>query len=126
MTQTELKFDDILKAIHFPVTGGGVAYEKFAQKASGFALAGVAVRIVNSAKGTVVVGVTGVAAVPYRATAVESALSGGPIDEERILRASKLTAESVDPLGDIHASPEYRAHLATVLTRRALIAAASQ
>lgn len=93
--QTAVGAGEILTAIRVPQTSAKVAYEKFAQKASGFALCGIAV-----AEGRI--GVTGVSAKPYRA-----------LDAERVV-------EGVDVMSDIHASAEFRAHLAKVLVRRAL------
>jgi carbon-monoxide dehydrogenase medium subunit len=67
------------------------------------------------------VGVTGIAAKAYRATGVERALAGQTAPSaEVIARASNHAADGVDALGDIHGSPEYRAHLAQVNTKRAL------
>ena len=65
------------------------------------------------------VGVTGVSAKAYRAAAVEKAL-GAERTAEAIARAASHAADGVEPLGDIHASPEYRAHLAKVNATRAL------
>jgi carbon-monoxide dehydrogenase medium subunit len=113
MLQTAVGSGEILTGIRVSCTGSKVAYEKFAQKASGFAICGVAV-----AAGRV--GITGVAAKPYRASAVEQALAEGRKD------AAELAAAGVDPLGDIHASAEFRAHLARVHTRRALERAAGR
>ena len=95
MLQTAVGPGEILTAIRVAPTGRNVAYEKFAQKASGFAICGVAV-----AAGRI--GITGIAAKPYRVFAADKVVDG------------------VDVLGDIHASSEFRAHLARVLTRRAL------
>jgi carbon-monoxide dehydrogenase medium subunit len=103
MLQTAVGPGEILTSIRVAPTGKNVAYEKFAQKASGFAICGIAV-----AAGRV--GVTGVAAKPYRALAVEQ---GGADAAEKVV-------DGVDVLGDIHASSEFRAHLARVHTRRAL------
>lgn len=111
--QTALGPGEILTEVRVPVTGPGAAYEKFAQKASGFALCGVAAA---AADGAVRVAVTGVAAKAYRARGTEEALRRGASPAEAAGRA----AEGVEPLGDLHASPEYRAHLARVLARRAL------
>jgi carbon-monoxide dehydrogenase medium subunit len=116
LLQSAAAADEILTEIRVPATAKSVAYVKTEQKASGFALAGVAV--VASAAG-VRVGVTGVAAKAYRATAVESAL-GKERSAQAIALAAAHAADKVDPLGDIHASAEYRAHLATVNTRRAI------
>jgi carbon-monoxide dehydrogenase medium subunit len=119
LMQTALAPGELLTAVRVPATGRGVAYEKFAQQASGFALAGAAVAIVD---GAARVAVTGVAPKPYRAAAVEAAL--GRLSPASIDAASERAADGIDPLGDLHGSPEYRAHLARVLTRRALRRAA--
>ena len=105
--QTAVGPGEILTAIRVPQTSARVAYEKFAQKASGFAICGVAVAENR-------VGITGVAAKAYRAVAVEQALAAGRTD------AADRAVDGVDVLGDIHASSEFRAHLARVHTRRAL------
>jgi carbon-monoxide dehydrogenase medium subunit len=118
LLQTALAPNEIITEIRVPATPRTVAYEKTEQKASGFALAGVAVVITPAG---VRVGVTGIAAKPYRATAVEAALAaGGPLTPHAAALAATHAADGVEPLGDIHASAEYRAHLAQVNTRRAL------
>jgi carbon-monoxide dehydrogenase medium subunit len=118
LLQTAIAPDEILTEIRVPATAKTVAYEKTEQKASGFALAGVAVVI--GADG-VRVGITGVAAKAYRATAVEQALAGQRTPSaSAIAAAASRAAEGIDALGDIHASPEFRAHLAEVNTRRAI------
>ena len=108
--------DELLTEIRVPATGPSVAYEKTEQKASGFAIAGVAV---VAWPGGVRVGVTGVAPKAYRATAVESTLGTGR-SADAIALAALRAAEGIDPLADIHATAEYRAHLAQTNTRRAL------
>jgi carbon-monoxide dehydrogenase medium subunit len=70
------------------------------------------------------IGITGVSGTPYRATAVENALRGKPVSA--IAEASRHAAEGIEALGDTFASPDYRRHLATVFTRRALEAALGQ
>jgi carbon-monoxide dehydrogenase medium subunit len=115
---TAIAADEILTEIRVPATANTVAYVKTEQKASGFALAGVAVVVGPDG---VRVGVTGVAAKAYRATAVEQALAGQATpNAQTIALAAARAADGVDPLGDIHASPEFRAHLAEVNTRRAI------
>jgi carbon-monoxide dehydrogenase medium subunit len=116
---------EILTAIHVPVTAKTVAYVKFAQKASGFAIAGVAA-LVDKVRKYVAVGVTGVAAKAYRAAGVESSLRGSELSVAAIATAAAKAADGVDPLSDIHASAEFRAHLACVQTKRALEVAASR
>jgi carbon-monoxide dehydrogenase medium subunit len=116
LLQTAIAPDEILTEVRVPATSASVAYVKTDQKASGFALCGVAV---VAAAAAVRVGITGVAAKAYRATAVEQAL-GTDRSAEAIARAAAHAADGVEVLGDIHASPAYRAHLATVNTKRAL------
>ena len=118
LLQTAIAADEILTEVRVPATAKTVAYVKTEQKASGFALAGAAVVI--GADG-VRVGITGVAAKAYRATGVEQALAGQRTPgAAAIAAAAAHAADGVSPLGDIHASPEFRAHLAEVNTRRAI------
>lgn len=119
MMETAVQPNEILCEIRVPMTSSSVAYEKFAQKASGFAIAGVAA-MVDAHSRSVRVGVTGVAAAPYRASAVESELEGKDLTRGLIAQAAEKTSEGVEALGDIHASAEFRAHLARVHARRAL------
>lgn len=124
--QTAVGPGEILVAIRVPVTSRLVAYAKFAQKASGFAIAGVAAVLDVTAK-TGRIGVTGVAAKAYRAKGVESSLRGArEWSAEALARASAKAASGVEALGDMHASAEFRAHLAVVHTRRALEKALSR
>jgi aerobic carbon-monoxide dehydrogenase medium subunit len=117
--QTALQANEILTEIRVPITGKSVAYVKFAQKASGFAIAGVASWIDKGAN-TARVGITGIAAKPYRASAVEQALQGQPITTAAIAAAARKAVQGADPLNDIHASAAFRAHMAEVNTRRSL------
>jgi carbon-monoxide dehydrogenase medium subunit len=124
LLQTSVAPDEIITDIRVPVTGRAVAYVKTEQKASGFALCGVAVVIGPDG---VRIGVTGVAARAYRATAAEQALAGQRTpNAQAIALAASKAAEGVDPLGDIHASASFRAHLAQVNTRRAIEKALSR
>ena len=118
LLQTAIAPDEILVEIRVPATAKTVAYVKTEQKASGFALVGAAVVI--GANG-VRIGITGVAAKAYRATAVEGVLAtNGTPTPAGIALAAAHAADGVEPLGDIHASAEFRAHLAQVNTRRAI------
>jgi carbon-monoxide dehydrogenase medium subunit len=62
--------------------------------------------------------------VPRRATAAEDALRGKPLTTENIAAAAALAAEGTNPPADLNASAEYKRHLATVLTKRAIVEAA--
>ena len=123
LLQTAAASNEILCEIRVPATSRAVAYEKTQQKASGFAIAGVAV-VVQGAE-NVRVGVTGVAAAPYRARAAEAALAAGAPGAEAIARAAARVGDGIQALGDIHASPEFRLHLAAVNAKRALTRALS-
>jgi carbon-monoxide dehydrogenase medium subunit len=113
LLQTAVSPVEILTAIRVPRTDGRVAYEKSAQQACGFAICGAAV-VADSGKARV--GITGAGPKAYRALGVEEDLAQGKTPEE----ASRRAAEGLDALSDLHASAEYRSHLARVLTRRAL------
>jgi carbon-monoxide dehydrogenase medium subunit len=119
MMQSAVQPNEILCEIRVPVTPKSVAYVKFAQKASGFAVAGVAA-VVDQAGRTVRIGITGVAPKAYRATAVENELRDKELTPELIEAAAKKASDGIETLNDIHASAAFRAHLAQVNTRRAL------
>src|SRR6185369_10228070 len=85
---TALAPNELIVEIRVPVTPKTVAYVKTEQKASGFALAGVAAVISPAG---VRVGVTGVAAKAYRATAVEQALNGKTTADAIALAAAHAT-----------------------------------
>lgn len=131
MLTTALRQDEILAEIRVPVmpARSGAAYEKLPQKASGFAIVGVAAQITLDAKGNcreARVALTGVGTKPFRAARTEEALAGKKVDEKLIAEASALAADGIEPLEDIHASAEYRAEMARVYTRRALLRALVQ
>ncbi|HEY7495718.1 MAG TPA: xanthine dehydrogenase family protein subunit M [Candidatus Tectomicrobia bacterium] len=122
---TAMESHEILTAIRVPAnaprTGG--AYLKVPQPASGFALTGVAAQVTLGANNTVqnvAVGITGVSSKPFRASATENALRGQTATPEAVAQAAARATDGVEALADIHASEEYRLHLARVYTRRAL------
>ncbi len=125
MFTTALAADEIITEVRVPKTAGArTVYRKFEHPASGYAVVGVAVVLQQSSGKieNVAVGITGVGQSAYRAVAVESALRGR--SAESIAAAARHAAEGAEPMGDTFASPEYRKHMAVVLTRRALEEAA--
>jgi carbon-monoxide dehydrogenase medium subunit len=130
MLTTALQEREIIREVRLntlqPRTGA--AYQKFDQPASHYALTGICavVSLDGNTLRSVRLGVTGVGPKAYRPTAVEQALTGKSADEETVRAAVQSVADGIDVLGDIHASPEYRAHLARVLTRRAVLQAAQR
>jgi carbon-monoxide dehydrogenase medium subunit len=119
MMQSAVQPNEILCEIRVPITAKSVAYVKFAQKASGFAIAGAAV-VLDKMNKRLAVGITGISPKPYRALAVENALRGKDLTPESIRKASAKVIEEAEPLNDIHASAEFRAHLAQVNCWRAI------
>ena len=67
-----------------------------------------------------------VSATPERASAVEEALQGVAPTAQAIAAAVSGLAATLDPPSDVHASADYRSHLAEVVTRRAIEAAAER
>ena len=131
---TDIQPGELLTEIRITVPGdrSGGAYEKMHQSASGFALAGVAAQITLDESGNCAsagIGITGVASVPYRASAVEAALVGSPLTDDAITAAAGKATDGVDAddlQSDHHASGEYRLHLAKVYAARAISKAAGR
>jgi aerobic carbon-monoxide dehydrogenase medium subunit len=101
----------------------GVAYAKFRNPASGYAVVGVAALLALGADGRVTmarVGVTGVGEIAYRAAACEAALVGQEPTPARLRDAAAQAAAGVEPLEDVYASGEYRAYLTGLYAERAL------
>ncbi len=125
---TAASWDEIMTEITVRAApaGCGAAYLKMPNPASGFALVGVAAAIGLDQAGRcahVRVGITGVASAAYRASGVEAALAGQEPTDPALAQAAAVAADGVDANSDIHASAEYRTHLAGVLARRALVLA---
>ena len=83
-----------------------------------------AVRVENGTIAQARVGLTNMGLVPIRAREVEDALVGRDATAEAIRDAAGLAANGTSPMADANADEEYRRHLATVLTGRAVLAAA--
>ena len=120
--------DEILTAIRVPKLGPGwgYRYEKFHRTAQSWATVGVAA-LVRRDNGTVAearIGLTNMGTVPVRATATEQAASGAEASRAALSQAAGHADEGTEPPGDLHGAPDYRRHLARVLTGRALAAAA--
>jgi aerobic carbon-monoxide dehydrogenase medium subunit len=114
--ETALAADEVLTEVRVPgVPGAGWAFEKFNRRAQDWAIVGVAAVLGNGSSGPGV-GLVNMGSLPVRAAGVEDALRSGSGAADAAARA----AEGTEPPGDLNASPEFRRHLAQVLTRRAL------
>ena len=114
MFETALGQDEIITAIKFPKPQAA-AYQKFRNPASRYAIVGV---FVARTAGGVRVAVTGAGPCVFRVPEMEAALG-----KSFTADAIKDIAIPDDGLNsDIHASAEYRAHLVTVMARRAVAA----
>ncbi|WP_405865249.1 MULTISPECIES: FAD binding domain-containing protein [unclassified Streptomyces] len=124
--QSALEPDELLVEVRVPkVDGWGFHYEKFHQVAQAYPIVGVAA-LVRRDDGHIAearVGLANMGSTPLRASAAEEALSGAG-DAEAVARAAGSAAEGTRPSQDTSGSPEYREHLARVLTRRAVLVAA--
>ncbi len=83
--------------------------------------------LARRANGTVAearIGLTNMGPVPVRATAAERAAAGAQASRDALRAAAAQADEGTEPPADLHGAPDYRRHLARVLTGRALVAAA--
>ena len=125
---TSLQPDEILTGIRVPKLGPGwgYRYEKFHRTAQSWATVGVAA-LARRSNGTVAearIGLTNMGPVPVRATAAENAVAGVQASRDALRAAAASADEGTEPPADLHGAPDYRRHLARVLTGRALAAAA--
>ena len=121
---TDLRPDEVLTTIELPRCGPGTgaAYLKVEHPASGYAVCGAAAAIEmrDGRCQRASLAFNGVTATPLHATAVGEALVGGAADDGAIRAAIDAHLEVPDPLGDLHASPDYRVALARAYGFRAL------
>ena len=128
---TALEETEIIREVFIPQlpanTGG--SYQKFANKASHFAVVGVAAFVTLNAGGSCQrarVAVTGAGPIPVRARAVERYLRGKEPSPRNLEQAAARAADGIEFLSDLHGSADYRRHLTGVFTGRALAQAVSR
>jgi carbon-monoxide dehydrogenase medium subunit len=119
--------DEVLTEVRVPdFDGWGSSYLKFTRRAEDWAMVAVCAMVNKAGDGSfedVRIALTNMGSTPLRASAAEAALRGKGADA--IAAAAEQAAEGTDPPGDLNASPDYKRHLARVLTRRALEEAAA-
>ena len=125
---TALEEGELLVEIRIPKLRGtwGMHYEKFSRVAQAWSIVAVAA-VVRREEGRIAearVALTNMGPTPLRASGVEAALTDVDATREAVAQAASHAAEGTSPSSDLNAQADYRKHLATVLTRRAVTAAA--
>ncbi len=128
---TALRPTEILSEIRVPALPArtNTAYATLANKASHYAVVGVAAVVTLDSSGvcqSARVAITGAGPKAVRATEAEAALRGKGLDDAAIRAAAQKAGSGIEFNSDVHASAEYRAHLTTVYAERAIRAAASR
>jgi CO/xanthine dehydrogenase FAD-binding subunit len=129
---TALAPTEVLTEVRFPALpdGTGWSFMEIARRHGDFALAGAVATLALDRSGRCAgarLVLFGVGSTPLRVRATEDALRGEKPSEKLIEQAAEKVAAVVDePLTDVHASAEYRRHLAGVLARRSLTEAAGR
>lgn len=122
---TDLQSDELLTEIVWPAlpAGSGWAFEEAARRHGDYAQVGVAaiVRVDDDGRcADARLVFLAVGEGPLVATRAAAALVGEVPGEAPIAAAANAAAQEIEPRGDVHASPEFKRHLARVLTARAL------
>ncbi len=121
--ETAIGDDEILTEVRIPKhTGWGAHYEKFVRVAHQWPIVAVAATVKGSGGSIddVAIGLTNMGNTPMRARAAEDALRSG----QDLATAAQLADQDTNPPSDLNGEASYRRHLAKVLTRRAVTAAA--
>jgi carbon-monoxide dehydrogenase medium subunit len=124
---TAIADNEILTEVRIPkYAGWGGHYEKFVRVAHQWPIVAVAaaVKVDNGTISEARVGLTNMGSTPLRARAVEAALVGQPATDEAVRAAAAAVGDGTSPPSDLNGDADYRLHLAGVLTRRAVLAAA--
>lgn len=123
---TDVEDDEVLTQLRIPSHQGWVShYEKFNRVAQQWSIvaSGVALKLDGSTITEAKVALANMGPTPLRAQTVENSLTGAEATRPTIETAARSAAEGTDPETDLNGDAEYRKHLATVLTQRALLAA---
>ncbi|MGY1916718.1 FAD binding domain-containing protein [Blastococcus sp. SYSU DS0973] len=125
---TAVQEGELLVEVRLPKLAGswGMHYEKFNRVAQAWSIVAVAaaVRREDGHIAEARIGLTNMGPTPLRARQVEEALAGAEATPEAVAAAAEHAAVGTDPSSDLNAQADYRQHLATVLTRRAVSTAA--
>lgn len=122
-----IEMDEMVIGIRIPgwPTGHGFGFVEFSRRHGDFAVASSAALLEVGSDGKISrasLTIGGVGTAPVRMSAIEEALIGESGSEDRFRDLCEACRE-IDAMGDVYASTEYRQHLATVMSRRALVKA---
>jgi CO/xanthine dehydrogenase FAD-binding subunit len=125
--------EQCLTEIRFPVwrdSGGeamrGCAFDEVSVRHGDFALVSACAQLELDGDGRCLrleLGIGGAAPVPLALPQIGAQMAGTRLDEQSIATAADAVVDMIDPEGDLHASADYRRHLARVLAQRVLLAA---
>lgn len=123
---TSMHPDECLGEIHWPVWGekrAGSAFTEIAIRHGDFAMVAAAAQVALDADGRctrAVLGLGGAGGTPLTFPKLAARLVGTKLEDKAIESAASDAAKECDPGGDLHATKEYRRHLARVFAARAL------
>ncbi|MER7557652.1 xanthine dehydrogenase family protein subunit M [Nocardioides sp. NPDC126508] len=121
--ETAVSEDELLVGVRIPKhTGWSAHYEKFVRVAHQWPICavGATLKVSGGVIEGAAIGLTNMGATPLRAAGVEQALIGQQATEEVVRNAAALAADGAEPPSDLNGDADYRRHLVTVLTRRAI------
>jgi CO/xanthine dehydrogenase FAD-binding subunit len=119
---TERRADEIVTDVFFPNRFRGWGFAEFRRRTGDFAIVAAAVARERSGEYRIALG--GVSDRPVRAKSAEALLLGRNVDVELAERAARAAAQEVEPLGDIHASTDFKRRLLVPIVRSAVLDAA--
>jgi carbon-monoxide dehydrogenase medium subunit len=122
--RTALGPGELVRWVTVPVQGGRQSWYKLGLKRGGaIAVVSVATRLFLDGAGRCTAARVALGAVgprPFRATEAEAALTGAPLDPDRVGRAADLAAAAAQPITDIRGGADYRRAMVRALVARAL------
>ena len=121
--ETAVSEDELLVGVRIPKhTGWSAHYEKFVRVAHQWPICavGATLKVSGGVIEGAAIGLTNMGATPLRAAGVEQALIGQQATDEVVRNAAALAADGAEPPSDLNGDADYRRHLVTVLTRRAI------
>ncbi|MFD4325540.1 FAD binding domain-containing protein [Nocardioides sp. NPDC058538] len=121
--ETAVSDDELLIGVRIPKhTGWTAHYEKFVRVAHQWPICavGATLKVSGGVIEGAAIGLTNMGSTPLRAAGVEQALVGQQATEEVVRNAAALAADGAEPPSDLNGDADYRRHLVTVLTRRAI------